>query len=195
MATPKLRLERRTQRTRQVLQQAFKELVQAKGFTATSVRDITERADLNRGTFYLHYTDKYELTEELVRDVFRQKLVARFTEPPGWNRRSLQALIEAVLEALEEKYRHQPRPLFALAEVAPFVERAMQAELEDILLAWLTEEKRPAPEWRVPPEQVARIASWAIFGSALQWSQEARSIALEAMAEMILLVVTNEDFV
>ena len=52
MTTSKPRMDRRTQRTRQMLQQAFRELIQAKGFTATSIREIAERANVNRGTFY-----------------------------------------------------------------------------------------------------------------------------------------------
>src|SRR6266545_4229723 len=75
MITPNRRVDRRTQRTRQVLQQAFRDLVQDKGFAATSIREITQRANVNRGTFYLHFTDKYALTETVVREVFHQKLV------------------------------------------------------------------------------------------------------------------------
>lgn len=191
MTTPKLRMDRRTQRTRQVLQQAFRELVQVKGFTATSIREITERANVNRGTFYLHFTDKYALTEALVRDVFHQNLVCSIADTPGWNRHSLQLVIQAVLETLEEKYRHQPRPLFALAEVAPLVERAMQEELTELLLLWLTQRKLAQTRWSVPPEQIARVVSWAIFGTALQWSQEATAISSEEIADTILLVITE----
>ncbi|MBR4210831.1 MAG: TetR family transcriptional regulator, partial [Oscillibacter sp.] len=33
------------------------DLLREKGFSRISVRDITDRADMNRGTFYLHYPD------------------------------------------------------------------------------------------------------------------------------------------
>ena len=38
-----------------------------KGFAATSIQDITARANVNRGTFYLHFTDKYMLLDALLK--------------------------------------------------------------------------------------------------------------------------------
>ena len=36
-----------------------------KPFKDITVKDITERADLNRGTFYLHYVDIYDLLSKI----------------------------------------------------------------------------------------------------------------------------------
>src|SRR5262245_45823977 len=107
MTTPKRRVDRRTQRTRQVLQQAFRDVVGEKGFAAASIREITERANVNRGTFYLHFEDKYTLTDAVVREVFRQELTRTLPAAPGWDRQTLLLLIQAVLECLEAKYRHR----------------------------------------------------------------------------------------
>lgn len=54
----------RVRRTRKLLQQAFVELTVEKGFAALTVSDITERAMVNRSTFYRHYLDKYDLLEQ-----------------------------------------------------------------------------------------------------------------------------------
>jgi AcrR family transcriptional regulator len=189
MTTPKRRADRRTQRTRQVLQQAFKDIVQAKGFAATSIQEIAERANVNRGTLYLHFADKYTLTETVVREAFRKELERALPAAPGWNLPCLQLLIQAVLECLEGKYRHQPRPLFALAEVAPLVERAMHEELTALLLTWLTHAERAQMHRLVSLEMIARIVSWAIFGTATQWSQETTTVASEEMARTILVVI------
>jgi AcrR family transcriptional regulator len=51
----------RVRRTRKTLQEALIALTIEKGFAAVTVRDITERAMVNRSTFYRHYLDKYEL--------------------------------------------------------------------------------------------------------------------------------------
>lgn len=40
-----------------------------KKFTDITVRDITERIDLNRGTFYLHYANTYDLLHKLENDI------------------------------------------------------------------------------------------------------------------------------
>lgn len=60
----------RIRRTRKLLQQAFIELTAEKGFAALTVRDITERAMVNRSTFYRHYLDKYDLLEQYMDDVY-----------------------------------------------------------------------------------------------------------------------------
>jgi AcrR family transcriptional regulator len=51
----------RVRRTRKLLQQALLEAASEKGFTHVTVSDITERAMVNRATFYRHYEDKYDL--------------------------------------------------------------------------------------------------------------------------------------
>jgi AcrR family transcriptional regulator len=51
----------RIERTREALRAALMALIEEKGFDAISVQDITERARLNRATFYLHYRDKQDL--------------------------------------------------------------------------------------------------------------------------------------
>ncbi|URZ87117.1 TetR/AcrR family transcriptional regulator [Floricoccus penangensis] len=47
------------------IKKAFAKLLNEKGLEKITVSDITRRADVNRGTFYSHYTDKYELLNEI----------------------------------------------------------------------------------------------------------------------------------
>jgi len=54
----------RVRRTRKMLEEALIELTVEKGFAAVTVRDITERAMVNRSTFYRHYLDKFDLLEQ-----------------------------------------------------------------------------------------------------------------------------------
>lgn len=57
--------DRRVRRTRRLLKQGLAELMEEKDFKDITVKDITDRVDLNRGTFYLHYADTYDLLEKL----------------------------------------------------------------------------------------------------------------------------------
>ena len=52
---------RRARQTRELLQQAIRELAAEKGYEAISIRDITERAQVGRTTFYLHFKSKDDL--------------------------------------------------------------------------------------------------------------------------------------
>lgn len=58
----------RVRRTRKLLQEALIALTVEKGFNAVTVRDITERAMVNRSTFYRHYLDKYDLLDQYMED-------------------------------------------------------------------------------------------------------------------------------
>ena len=69
---PAEKLDPRVKRTRNLLEQAFMEVVAEKGFQAVSVQDITEKAGVNRATFYAHFPDKYALLDYTVRQGFRQ---------------------------------------------------------------------------------------------------------------------------
>ncbi len=51
----------RVARTRKAIQDAFTSLVGERGFDAVTVRDISERAMVNRATFYRHFRDKHEV--------------------------------------------------------------------------------------------------------------------------------------
>src|SRR5437879_5578939 len=67
--------DRRVKRSRKLLQEAFRQLLTEKGFDAISVQDVAERAEVNRGTFYAHFPDKYALLEQVVGESFREALL------------------------------------------------------------------------------------------------------------------------
>jgi AcrR family transcriptional regulator len=50
-----MKIDRRKQRTRALLRDALIALILEKGYDAVTVQDITDRANLGRATFYLHY--------------------------------------------------------------------------------------------------------------------------------------------
>ncbi|MBI9043502.1 MAG: TetR/AcrR family transcriptional regulator [Anaerolineaceae bacterium] len=62
-------IDRRVVRTKILIRDALVALIEEKGFEALYVKDITARADINRGTFYLHYKDKFELLEKTMDDI------------------------------------------------------------------------------------------------------------------------------
>ena len=55
------KLDRRVRRTRKLLSGALLNLLLTKDYDDITIQDITEEADLNRATFYLHYGTKEEL--------------------------------------------------------------------------------------------------------------------------------------
>ena len=61
--------DRRVSRTRRQLRNALMALILERGYNAVTIEDITERADLGRTTFYLHFRDKEELLVESLEEI------------------------------------------------------------------------------------------------------------------------------
>ncbi|MEC1476243.1 TetR/AcrR family transcriptional regulator C-terminal domain-containing protein [Bacillus haynesii] len=64
--------DRRVKRTKKMIRDALSELMKIKTFEEISVTDITKKADINRGTFYLHYEDKYDLLEQSEEEIIQE---------------------------------------------------------------------------------------------------------------------------
>jgi AcrR family transcriptional regulator len=62
--------DRRVERTRQSLFEAFRDLFFERGFDRISVRDIVARAGVGRSTFYEHFESKDELLRRSVAPLF-----------------------------------------------------------------------------------------------------------------------------
>lgn len=63
-----IKTDRRILRTREAINRAFLELFGEKELEQITINDIAERANVNRGTVYLHYTDKYDLLNRCIED-------------------------------------------------------------------------------------------------------------------------------
>ena len=64
--------DRRARRSRKLLKESLLEQMRQKSFSEISVRDITDGADMNRCTFYLHYTGTAQLLESLETDLMAE---------------------------------------------------------------------------------------------------------------------------
>lgn len=56
-------MDRRVARTKKLIVDAFLKLLKKKGFEKVTIQDIADAADVNRGTVYLHFQDKYDLMD------------------------------------------------------------------------------------------------------------------------------------
>lgn len=65
---PKEKEDLRVVKTRAAIKDAFISLIEEKGFNALTVKDITMKAQINRGTFYTHFEDKYDLMNRYEED-------------------------------------------------------------------------------------------------------------------------------
>lgn len=70
--------DRRVQRTRKLLRESIMALILEEGYDAISIQDITDKANLGRATFYLHFKDK----DDLLLDVIDQLMEDFFCQVP-----------------------------------------------------------------------------------------------------------------
>lgn len=96
------RQDRRVRRTQKLLKESLLELLDQKEFKNISIKDITELADLNRGTFYLHYTDTYSLLQEMESEVLKdfQEIVSDRCN--AFEKDSLLHVINPIIEYIEK---------------------------------------------------------------------------------------------
>ncbi|OGT27673.1 MAG: hypothetical protein A2Z17_03810 [Gammaproteobacteria bacterium RBG_16_66_13] len=183
------RIDPRVQRTRGLLRRALQELMAEKSFQAITVHDIAERATVNRATFYAHFQDKYGLLEDSVRELIRERIARDLSEPPPFTVDNLARLIQTVCEFLAEMSGHCPPPH---AQYEPLMEKQVKEELTRVLTAWLESQPHSKVGGRASPELAAGVASWAIYGAAVQWNQRARRpSAAEFAREVVPFIAVN----
>jgi AcrR family transcriptional regulator len=71
-------IDRRILKTKEAINKAFLELFSEKEFEQITINDIADRANVNRGTIYLHYTDKYDLLNKCI-DIHLSKMFGSCT--------------------------------------------------------------------------------------------------------------------
>ena len=60
--------DRRVVKSQEAIKKAILELMTEKNFEDITIRDISDRANVNRGTIYLHYMDKYDLLDKIIEE-------------------------------------------------------------------------------------------------------------------------------
>lgn len=168
----------RVRRTRQLLQQAFIELMAEKSFQAITVQDITSRAMVNRSTFYDHFVDKYALHEHALTELFRGTLAAQLPDAQHYSTPHLEALIVVMCDFLS--HLHGDCKSADEQSIAHFESQVMRL-VQEVLRGWLEESGAIAPGER---DLAVSVAAWAIYGAAQYFTagRERGSVAAFAAA-------------
>src|ERR1700682_6655144 len=177
------RLDPRIRRTRQLLQEALRNLLEKKEFDKSSVQDITEAATVNRATFYAHYDDKFALLGELIRVTFLDLLAQRNATFDGGCSTAFQVIILAVSDYLSELQKSHS---FNQHQFEPFVEATVIVQMRIVLLDGF---QRHPVERTVPAEMIAATASWAIYGAVKQWINTAERVPAEEFVAVAVELV------
>lgn len=169
------RLDRRIQRTRELLQQAMIELVVEKGYEAISIQDITDRANVARTTFYLHYADKDELLFSSVRDMIEDLLSSM---KPGR---------EGMPTSFEHIAHHAAfyRAILGEQGSPAFVSRLSDFVADVVRERMLSQMTTPGKDPRLPLDFMTHYLVGAYVGVATWWLNKDMPYSPAQMAQMI----------
>lgn len=94
-------------RSRKLIKKAVVDLLYEKPLDKITVTDVVKRADINRGTFYAHYTDISSVLDSLVEDAFSTLELTLRESPAGETPDPLSLLtrIQEIFERDLEFYR------------------------------------------------------------------------------------------
>jgi AcrR family transcriptional regulator len=177
-----LTLDPRAQRTRQMLEQAFIDLLREKSFQSISVQDVTARAGLNRGTFYDHFVDKYDFLEYIIRTVYSQWLQKKLPQSGNFNLENVHLLVVTLCEMMQQLHnRCVPND----HELLRRFESQVTSQMRDILLQWLAVERGSSSD----NDMIATIISWSIYGAAQYWDQNGQTLSPQDYADRVLPLV------
>ena len=175
--------DRRVQRTRKMLREALVALILEEGYDEVSIQDITEKANLGRATFYLHFRDKDELLLEVM-----DQLVVAFIEqvPQGiaaqWHLEDTKSIVKFFDFAAEhyDLYR-----ILTIGRGGITAARQLHTSIAENIKAYLqSEQDQRGTEPAVPIDFIANHLSGALLATIYWWLESDLPYSSEEMATM-----------
>ena len=175
----------RVRRTRKLLQKALLDAASEKGFAHVTVRDITERAMVNRATFYRHYEDKYDLLRQYLEEL--SGMIDSGGEASSAEN-GLDISADLLPAGLVNLYRHiqanrefyrvmlgnQGDPAFCAQSFRGFIERGLRR--------MLSSQASQADPGRPPVDLIVSYLLNAGIGAMIWWLEQEQPCSPEQMA-------------
>ncbi len=174
----------RVRRTRNLLQKALVELTIEKGFEDVTVHDISERAMVNRSTFYRHYLDKYELLREYIEDVYalvqaQEKALPMDKQDPRPDKAP--AWLVSVLRHVQSNADFY-RVLLGGHGTPAFCAQSFHQYIEMQFRQMLSDEATPLDTNKPPIEMAVSYVSHAAMGAIAWWLEDEQRYTPEQLA-------------
>lgn len=179
--------DRRVRRTRRLLKQGLAELMQEKEFKNITVKDITDRMDLNRGTFYLHYRDTYDLLEKMENEVLEelQSLIDTYVEPG--TPQSLHSVLNPVMDYIVEN-RKLCRAIFENQACGDFIGKFRDLMYRNGKLL-IRQQMTAAQKKRY--DLAFGFISYGVMGTVQHWFDSDMDLSEEEVVEILYLSITG----
>lgn len=187
------KLDRRVRRTRALLNDALIQLIREKGYDNVTIEEITERANLGRSTFYLHYQSKDDLLIEHHDDLVAHLRLVRLSRNELLGDEPQPEMVELLEQLSQAKAIYEA---FARARDASFIMREVQErEMQN-----LTESLQQAFPEKVPTMPVEMLTRYIISAqfSLLDWWMMTRNayspVDLATMLHQMRLTLVKDAY-
>lgn len=185
-------MDRRKRKSQKAIQEACLALIREKDFEAITISDLTERADLNRGTFYLHYEDKYDMLEQ-----FENQFIAQLQEIIIMKRNNVKNLQELIysrygsLVAIFECFQTNKEVLEIILQTKGII--SLQNRLGHLIEDFFKDEEllQKYIQQVVPAELFRLILSSICLSIVQYWIAEKKEVSPDTLAKGMLHIIVN----
>ncbi|MDR0124589.1 MULTISPECIES: TetR/AcrR family transcriptional regulator [Bacillus] len=177
--------DRRVERTKETLRQAFKMLVKEKGYSHVKVKDIVEKANYNRTTFYVHYDSKDELAAELIHremEDFEYEFCKPTRENPLLDLTRMKPEGTNVFQYIVENRDYYD--LLVMKDRVPQIQEILLKKLQYIFQSRMSFVSDQYEE--INDSYFIQYRSYGIFGLILEWIRNQYNASPSEMARRII---------
>ncbi|SFA76318.1 transcriptional regulator, TetR family [Cohnella sp. OV330] len=178
----------RVLRTRELIQAAFRDLLRRKGFDAITIKDIAQKATINRATFYAHFEDKYALLDEVTELAFDAMIPEQVTHAQAFTDDICDRLILATHQYIVDFYRNCRMDSHSMATL---VDEKIKKMLQQTIARIFLKGDFPQREDRHHIEIMAAMTGSAIYGAAHYWLNVEEKDRTDVLADLVRPYVMN----
>lgn len=186
----------RVVKTQENIRDSFLQCLAEYGFLEMTVKNITEKARINRSTFYKHYADKYDLRDRYVDDViadFVEHLDVHFIGLPRITVENYYGDLRACLEAFRKRQEE-----YLILWGHNLQERNVFEEMIDRGVHKLVAEFERAPDISMRKRQYyslyARLFLGNMMVSVRWWFTEGQQVDADEFTKLMILHMTDGIF-
>lgn len=182
------KIDPRAARTRILIQEAFLSLASEKKFESITVKDIAERASVNRATFYAHYEDKYTLLNYLLSEAFSSSISSNLQSNLQLNDYTLKDLIMALCNYHEHINNHCKS---VYKSISLFMDNDIQDRLQELIVLMLTNTSSLSIIEQDKLELLAIMISNSLYSATSYWYSKGKLITASELSKDLLPFVMS----
>ena len=178
--------DRRVKYTKMVLKESFINLLDKKDISQITIKEICEDADINRATFYAHYSDQYDLMQKIENELFENvsSYLSDFTQND--TDFHLTEMITKILEYIKENSK--------LCKLLLSERGDLNFQKRIMMLVYDKNIKIPAGSGELSEQDAEYIYSFIITGCVgliQKWLDDDMKKSALTMAELVVKLTQN----